>query len=63
LDGHDLFSWSIPYLSGKINDLLMNVINQCTTRELRDAEDVDVKQLLMDQIDAENDKKVKRARF
>lgn len=26
-DGHDLFSWSLPYLADKVCDMLMNVVN------------------------------------
>jgi serine/threonine-protein phosphatase 2B catalytic subunit len=63
MDGHDLFSWSIPYLADKIQDMLMNVVNQCTTRELRMAEEADVKQVLEDQMDAENDKAARKMRL
>jgi len=41
----------------------MNVVNQCTKRDLRLAEDVDVKEIIEGEIDAENDKAAKRTRF
>lgn len=41
----------------------MNVVNQCTKRDLRLTDDTDVKQILEDQIDAENDKAAKKTRL
>ena len=38
-DGLNLFSWSFPFLSEKVTDMLNRILNNCTPRELQKHED------------------------
>ena len=41
-DGLDLFSWSLPFLSEKVTEMLNGILSNCTARELQQTDDLDL---------------------
>ena len=56
-----MFTVSIPILSASVNEILLNIINQCTRYDLNNmyVEDNELKEVLQEGADEYNDFKVK----